>query len=137
MAVRGVTVSVDKIIEGLRKNKGIITRTAKALGCSVDVIYNRIKDTPAVEEALKEAREALSAEYADDDAILYSKARESLHKLLDKNDVVSTLFVCKTKGDFIQNDKEEKNVTVMLDSKPFRRLRAKSTSKTKESKDSK
>lgn len=49
----------EEIIEALHKNDGLITRAAKALGVGAGVIYDRRLKVPAVDEAIRDAREGL------------------------------------------------------------------------------
>lgn len=66
----------EQVIEAIKKTKGLVTHTARYLGCEPDTVRNYVKRYPSVAAALKEAREAVTdlAEMALYDAI---EGRES------------------------------------------------------------
>lgn len=48
--------TVEQIVKVLRKTKGMIYLAAQMLRCNPQTIYNRAKETPAIQQAIKEER---------------------------------------------------------------------------------
>lgn len=100
MAIQGVYICSKKIIEAVHLYGGVVKDAAKALGCHMMTIHTRARSEKAIREAIDEARAARSCIDIDDDIVLSSKARQSLHRLLDNDNVTAAIFVAKTKGGF-------------------------------------
>ena len=49
-------VTNTRMLEAVKKNGGAVYLAARELGCSPNTIYNRMKKTPALKQAVEDAR---------------------------------------------------------------------------------
>lgn len=75
------------IITALRDARGLVAPTAKALGCHEATIRNRVREVPAVREAMNEAR-----------AALVDLAEQRLYEAVDTGESWAVALVVKTLG---------------------------------------
>lgn len=113
MAVNGVTVDKQTIIDALWAQKGVVKNAAKMLGIDKGTIYDRAHIDPDIQNAIDESRARRQKEQADEDLVFVEKARQSLLNLLEKNDVTATIFVMRVRGGWLQQDNSENKITVI------------------------
>jgi hypothetical protein len=75
------------IITALRDARGLVAPAAKALGCHEATIRNRVREVPAVREALQEAR-----------AALVDLAEQRLYEAVDAGESWAVALVVRTLG---------------------------------------
>lgn len=80
-------LSDKRIINALRETRGLVAVAARKLGCSRTTIYDRIEKSPAVREALEEARD-----YTLD------TAESSLFRAIENGEAWAVCFYLKTQG---------------------------------------
>lgn len=100
MTVKGVFIPSSSMIEAIHLKAGVVAHAAKFLNCHVMTIHLRARNDPAVQKAIDQARADRDCVNEDDDIALSEKARKSLHRLLDNDNVTAAIFVAKTKGGF-------------------------------------
>lgn len=79
--------SVDEVINAIRQNRGILTLTAKHLGCSRTTVQRYVDEYPTVAQALKDERESL-----------LDLAEGSLFEQVRKGNITAIIFTLKTIG---------------------------------------
>ena len=52
----GARLSNSRIVEAVKKNGGALYLAARELGCSPQTIYNRMKTSPAIQQAIENSR---------------------------------------------------------------------------------
>lgn len=102
MAISGVPLDRDRIIQAIKLKRGIITHAAEYLGIAPRTIYYAIEEDPSLKEILNKERQAYLDEKIDDDIAIVDSARKSIKALLDKNDVTATIFTLKTKDGWLE-----------------------------------
>ncbi len=100
MAIPKVPVLSDDMIKAIHAKKGVVKHAAALIGCDDATIFKRAHLDPDVEKAIREARAAREVYDLDDDIVVASKSRRSLHRLLDADNVTAAIFVAKTKAKF-------------------------------------
>lgn len=78
----------EQVIKAIRETKGMLTLTARALGCDYNTVASYVAKNPAIKQALQDAKEALL------DAVeltLYDKA-------IKERDTTALIFLAKTQG---------------------------------------
>ncbi len=88
-------VSKRDLIRALIASKGIVSEAAKALGVKAEHVFYWIGRDEKYVRARDEGRRKRIQEMEDDNAVIVSKARASLHANLDKHDVTTTIFVMR------------------------------------------
>jgi hypothetical protein len=79
--------NTEYIIEALKKHKGMVYLTAKAIGCSPNTIYNHAKKHPEVQDAIDEARQEM-----------IDVAEVALHRACLEGEYWAVQFCLKTIG---------------------------------------
>ena len=100
MAIPKVPVLSDDMIKAIHAKKGVVKHAAALIGCDDATIFKRALTHDGVSEAIREARAYREVFDLDDDIVLASKSRQTLHNLLDENNVTAAIFVAKTKAGF-------------------------------------
>lgn len=75
------------IIAALRANKGMIASAARALRCSYQALYKRLKTDPQLQQVREEAREEI-----------LDLAESKLIEKIESGNLVAIMFVLKTLG---------------------------------------
>ena len=75
------------MLAALESSLGIVTTAAKSAGIDRSTHYNWLRDDPAYKAAVDDIQE-----------IALDFAETKLHKQIENNEVVSTIFYLKTKG---------------------------------------
>ena len=75
------------MIEALEKSLGIVTTAAKQVGISRQTHYNWLKEDEKYKEAVDDIQD-----------IALDFAESKLHKQIEKEDTIATIFYLKTKG---------------------------------------
>lgn len=95
----------DDLVRLLQKNAGNVSKTAKALGVSRQTLYTRIKQEPALKEAVEQAVETVLDEA---ESVLYRKA-------INEGETTSLIFLLKTRGKsrgYVERAEQQVEVTV-------------------------
>lgn len=127
MGIQGVKTDKSKILSAIAKTRGVITHAAELVKCTPETIYLHMKEDEEVAQAVRDARAQRDIEIESDNIVLVNKARDSLHKLLDKNDVTATIFTMRTKGGFEHNMPSDSTINVNVDTRPFQSIKNKKT----------
>lgn len=76
-----------EVAEAITKSHGLITSTAKLLGCSRTTVYTYINRHPTLQRALEDAREEMK-DYAE----------AALFRLIKRGNVAANIFYLKTQA---------------------------------------
>lgn len=87
MSLTEMDIQKRAMIEALEKSLGIVTTAAKQVGISRQTHYNWLKEDEKYKEAVDDIQD-----------IALDFAESKLHKQIEKEDTIATIFYLKTKG---------------------------------------
>ena len=97
MAISGVPVNIENIINAIHLKKGVISHAAEYLGIDRGTIYSLIKENKDVADAVIKAREDLENSLIDMDQQCRVQATKSMLELLAEKEVSAVIFAMKCK----------------------------------------
>ncbi len=124
MGIQGVPLALTKndISEALKECRGIIAHAAEKLGCHKDTVYESLKKYPELEEVLRLARIENDKRRIHENERLRELSYQSIEDLLQKRDVVATLFTLKSLSGWNDKQGQNQNIQINLNSKPFQQM---------------
>lgn len=118
MAISGVPLNKQELLQAIEKHQGIILHAAAELGCFAKTIYGWMERDEDVRKAINKARDLSLQDRIDRNEILKKKAYDSAEKLLDNEDVTQTIFTLKALCGWGEGIKEH-SITINKIERPY------------------
>ena len=119
MAIPGVKLKKDDILNALIEKKGNKASAARMLGCSRQAIHSWCETDEEIKKALEKARQESIDEKIELDDDLVQLAYESIRDLLLKRDITATIYTLKTKGKWGEGDSRDMKITIQPIERPY------------------